>query len=68
MSKNRFHARLAAGALLKMAKTTADPELAAHLVRLAADLKDYTGELPVSVGIEAPDVQPEPRNDIRRAG
>jgi hypothetical protein len=65
---NRFHARLAAAALLKMAKATVDPELAAHFVRLAANLKDHTGELPVSVGIEAPDVQPEPGNDIRRAG
>jgi hypothetical protein len=65
---NRFHARLAAAALLKMAKTTADPELAAHFVRLAADLKDHTGELPVTVGIEAPDVHPEHRKDIRRAG
>jgi hypothetical protein len=66
MSKNRFHARVAAAALLKLAKSTADPELAAHFVGLAADLKDHTGELPVSVAIEAPDVQP--RNDMRRAG
>jgi hypothetical protein len=42
---NRFHARLAAAALLKMAKATVDPELAAHFVRLAANLKDHTGEL-----------------------
>ena len=57
MSKNRFHARLAAASLLKMAKATADSELAAHFVALAANLKDHTGELPVFVGIEAPDRQ-----------
>jgi hypothetical protein len=67
VSRTRFHARLAAAALLKMAKSTSDLELAADLVRLAADLKDQTGELPPLVSVEAPDVQPEPRNEIRRA-
>ena len=35
-----------AAALLKMAKTTSDPGLAAGLVQAAADLKDQAGELP----------------------
>ena len=43
---NRFHARQAALALLKMAKTTSDPQVAAGLVEAAADLKDQAGELP----------------------
>ena len=67
MSANWFHARLAAAALLKMAKTTTDPGLAANLVRVAANLKDQAGELPIADGIEAPDVQSELGNDIRRA-
>ena len=33
-------------ALLKMAKTTSDPNIAAGLVEIAADLKDQAGELP----------------------
>lgn len=45
-SNNRFHARQAALALLKMAKTTSDPKVAAGLVEAAADLKDQAGELP----------------------
>ena len=44
--KVRFHARQAAAALLKMAKTTSDPRVAAGLVAVAADLKDQAGELP----------------------
>jgi hypothetical protein len=69
VSKSWFHARLAAATLLKMAKTTSDPELAGHLVAVAADLKDQTGELPAPLSIEAPDVQPElGNNDARRAG
>ena len=44
--KVRFHARQAAAALLKMAKTTSDPRVAAGLVDVAADLKDQAGELP----------------------
>jgi len=43
---NRFHARQAALALLKMAKTTSDPKVAAGLVEAAANLKDQAGELP----------------------
>ena len=66
MSANWFHARLAAAALLKMAKTTTDPGLAANLVRVAANLKDQAGELPIAGGVEAPDVQSELGNDIGR--
>jgi hypothetical protein len=44
--KTRFHARQAALALLKMAKTTSDPKMAAGLVEIAANLKDRAGELP----------------------
>jgi len=43
---HRFHARQAALALLKMAKTTSDPKVAAGLLDAAADLKDQAGELP----------------------
>ena len=59
MSENRFHARQAALALLKMAMTTSDPKIAAALVEAAADLKDQAGELPPSLGTKAPDVQSE---------
>jgi hypothetical protein len=48
VSNNR-HARQAALALLKMAKTTSDPNIAAGLIEAAADLKDQAGELPPSV-------------------
>jgi hypothetical protein len=44
--QNRFHARQAVAALLKMAKTTSDPRVAAGLIEIAADLKDQAGELP----------------------
>ena len=56
--KNWIHARLAAAALVKMAKAASDSEMAANLVRVAANLKDLAGELPPSVSIKAPDVQP----------
>jgi hypothetical protein len=46
VSQNRFHTRQAAVALLKMAKATSDPGVAAKLVEAAADLKDQAGELP----------------------
>jgi hypothetical protein len=58
VSENRFHARQAAAALLKMAKATSDPEIAAGLVRVAADLKDQAGELPPEVSVRPPDVLP----------
>jgi len=59
VSKNRFHAREAAAALLKMAKTTSDPAVAVGLIEAAAKLKDEAGELPPRVSARAPDVQPE---------
>ena len=48
MSQIRFHARQAAVALLKMAKATSDPKIAAGLIDAAADLKDQAGELPAT--------------------
>ena len=59
MSANRFHARQAAVALLKMAKTTSDKDLAANLVRVADDLKEQAGELPPRLKTEPPGVQAE---------
>jgi hypothetical protein len=57
VSENRYHTRQAAAALLKMAKTTSDPGVAARLVEAAADLKEQAGELPVSASPRAPDVK-----------
>ena len=59
MSQNRFHTRQAALALLKMAKTTSDPKVAAALIEAAADLKDQAGELPLSIQTKAPDILTE---------
>jgi hypothetical protein len=59
VSKNRYHAREAAAALLKMAKTTSDPAIAAGLIQAAANLKDQAGELPPPASAKAPDVQTE---------
>ena len=53
--QNRFHTRQAALALLKMAKTTSDPELGAKLIELAADLKEQAGELPPPVSEKPPE-------------
>ena len=53
MSQNRFHARQAAAALLKMAKTTSDPKVAAGLIEAAA------GELPPAISVKPSDVQKE---------
>jgi len=41
-----YFARQAAAVLLKMAKTTSDPQFAAALVERAADIKDRVQELP----------------------
>jgi hypothetical protein len=41
-----------------MAKATSDPEIAAGLVRVAADLKEQAGELPPVISTEPPDAQP----------
>ena len=57
MSENRYHARQAAAALLKMAKTTSNARTAARLVEAAADLKEHAGELPTADSPRAPDVK-----------
>jgi hypothetical protein len=57
VSKNHFHAREAAAALLKMAKATSDAAFAAGLVQTAANLKDQVGELALPASAELPDVQ-----------
>ena len=57
VSKNHYYAREAAAALLKMARATSDPCVAARLVEAAADLKEQTGELSPPIAIKAPDVQ-----------
>jgi len=59
MSANHYHTRQAAAALLKMAKVTADQEVAARLVEAAATLKEQAGELPPPLTSQAPDVQTE---------
>jgi hypothetical protein len=59
VSKNSYHARQAAAALLKMAKVSSDPTVAGRLVEAAADLKDQVGEVPPQVSIKPPDVQTE---------
>ena len=59
MRQNRYHTRQAAAALLKMAKATTHPELAARLVEAAADLKDQVGELPPPRSAKPPDVLTE---------
>jgi hypothetical protein len=58
VSKNYYHAREAAAALLKMAKTASDPAVAAGLIEAAAKLQDQAGDLPPPVSAKAPDVQP----------
>jgi len=57
VSQNRFHARRAAAALFKMAKTTSDPKVATGLIEAAANLKEQAGELPPPINIKPPDVQ-----------
>ena len=57
MPRVYFHVREAAATLLKMAKTTSDPRLAARLVGAAADLKDQAGDLPHQpASPKAPDI------------
>ena len=65
MSQNHYHARLAAAALLKMAKATSDPAFAERLVETAADLKEQVGELPRPDTPRAPDVETE--SDVETA-
>jgi hypothetical protein len=57
VSQNHYHARLAAAALLKMAKASSDPAFVAGLVEAAADLKEQVGELPSPDAPKAPDVK-----------
>jgi hypothetical protein len=59
VSQNHFHAREAAVALLKMAKTTSDPKVAAGLIEAASALKEQAGELPPPVSHKPPDVRME---------
>jgi hypothetical protein len=62
LSRLNFHAREAAAALLKMARATSDPALAARLIERAADIKDQAGELPQApAGLMAPDIQRDPQ-------
>jgi len=42
-----------------MAMTTSDPDVAARLVEIAADLKDQAGELPPPLGLKRDDVKTE---------
>ena len=57
LSENRFHTRQAAAILLRMARTTSDPEMAARFVQAAADLKEKAGELSAEYSLKPPDVQ-----------
>ena len=59
VSKNRYHAREAAAALLKMAKATSDPAVAVGLIEAASKLKDEAGELSPPVTVQPPDVYPD---------
>ncbi|MET4037394.1 hypothetical protein ABIB94_007172 [Bradyrhizobium sp. JR7.2] len=59
LSKNHYHAREAAATLLKMAKATSDPAVAAGLIGAASKLKDEAGELSPPVTFQAPDVYPD---------
>jgi hypothetical protein len=59
MPDNGYHTREAAAALLKMAKSTSNPEVAAGLIRAAADLKDQAGELPTSATLKSKDILTE---------
>ena len=59
VSKNQYHAREAAAALLRMAKATSDPAVAAGLIEAAAKIRDEAGELSPQMSAKAPDVQPE---------
>jgi hypothetical protein len=59
VSQNHYHARLAAAALLKMAKVASDPAFAAGVVETAAKLKEHVGELPAPDIPKTPDVETE---------
>jgi hypothetical protein len=57
VAQNSVYARQAAAILLKIAKQTSDPKMAASLVRVAADLKEQAGELSPDFSLKPPDVQ-----------
>lgn len=63
MPRYSSFAREAAAMLLRMAKTTKDPQLASGLIQRAADLKDRTGELP-PVDVEA--MAEEPAKPLKK--
>jgi hypothetical protein len=46
VSGSQSHERHLAALVLKMARATSDPRLAARLIQVAADFKDKAGELP----------------------
>ena len=60
MPRYTSFAREAAATLLRMAKTTKDPQVASGLIQRAADLKDRTGELP-PVDVEMTAEEPKKR-------
>ncbi|MCP3395179.1 hypothetical protein NLM27_41280 [Bradyrhizobium sp. CCGB12] len=55
MPRYTSFAREAAATLLRMAKSTKDPQVASGLIQRAADLKDRTGELPPFIEMVAED-------------
>jgi len=59
VSQSHFHIRQAAAALLRMAKTTTDPKVAAGLVVAAAALKDQAGELTPPISPKPPEIRTE---------
>jgi hypothetical protein len=54
---DRFHAREAASALMKMAKATCGPKVAGGIVEAAGNIKERTGELSTLASRKPPDVQ-----------
>ncbi|RXG95312.1 hypothetical protein EAV90_24320 [Bradyrhizobium vignae] len=63
MPRYTSFAREAAATLLRMAKTTKDPQVASGLIQRAADLKDRTGELaPGEIDAMAEEPRPLTRN------
>lgn len=60
---NRYHA-CQAGPLFKMAKSTSDPEVAAKLIDVAANLKDQAGELPPALSADQPDASTQGPSQI----
>lgn len=63
VSRYTSFAREAAATLLRMAKTTKDPQVASGLIQRAADLKEGTGELP-AIDVEA--LAEEPKKPLTK--